>query len=70
MIHVESNLTRASNLWAKTRFNEAEMLAYVRQARETTKQRIGSSSVRNRQKKMAYFFRVLKDVLGLKQAKS
>ena len=70
MIHIESNLTRAFNLWAKTRFNETEMLAYVRQARETTKQRIGSSVVRNRQKKMAYFFRVLEDVLGLKQAKS
>ncbi|MHB1356196.1 MAG: hypothetical protein ACYCZF_09505 [Anaerolineae bacterium] len=67
MIHLESNLTRAFNLWAKTRFNEAEMLAYVRQARETTKQRIGSSVVRNRQKKMAYFFRVLEDVLGLKK---
>ena len=48
MIHIESNLTRAFNLWAKTRFNEAEMLAYVRQARESTKQRIGSSSVRDR----------------------
>ncbi len=69
MIHLESNLTRAFNLWAKTRFDEAEMLAHVRQARETTKQRVGSSAVRNRQKKMAYFFAVLEDVLGLKQAK-
>lgn len=70
MEHLQSNLSRAFNLWAKTRFDEAEMLAYVRQARETTKQRISSSVVRNRQKKMAYFFAVLEDVLGLKQAKS
>ena len=70
MKHLASNLTRAFNLWAKTRFDEAEMLAHVRQARETTKQRVGSSAVRNRQKKMAYFFAVLEDVLGLKQAKS
>ena len=46
------------------------MLARVQQARQTTKQRIGLSAVRNRQKKMAYFFAVLEDVLGLKQAKS
>ena len=46
------------------------MLAHVCQAQETTKQRIGSSAVRNRQKKMAYFFRVLEDILGLKQVKS
>jgi hypothetical protein len=69
LAHLESNLTRAFNLWAKTRFDEAEMLARVRQARETTKQRVGSSAVRNRQKKMAYFFAVMEDVLGLKQAK-
>lgn len=70
MTHLESNQTRAFNLWAKTRFDEAEMLVRTRQARETTKLRIGSSAVRNRQKKMAYFFAVLEDVLGLKQAKS
>jgi hypothetical protein len=70
MTHLESNQTHAFNLWAKTRFDEAEMLVRTRQARETTKLRIGSSAVKNRQKKMAYFFAVLEDVLGLKQAKS
>jgi hypothetical protein len=70
MAHLESNQTRAFNLWAKTRFDAAEMLVRTRQARETTKLRIGSSAVKNRQKKMAYFFAVLEDVLGLKQAKS
>jgi len=69
MAHLESNQTHAFNLWAKTRFDEAEMLVRTRQARETTKLRIGSSAVKNRQKKMAYFFAVLEDVLGLKQAK-
>jgi len=70
MPHLESNQTRAFNLWAKTRYDAAEMLVRTRQARETTKLRIGSSAVKNRQKKMAYFFAVLEDVLGLKQAKS
>lgn len=70
MKHLQSNETRAFNLWAKTHFDKEEMLELVRQARETTKQRIGSSVLRNRQKKMAYFFRVLEDVLGLKQDKS
>lgn len=70
MEHLESNLTRAFNLWARTRFDEAEMIIRTRRARETTKQRIGSSAVKNRDKKMAYFFAVLEDVLGLKQAKS
>lgn len=66
MEHLASNLTRAFNLWARTRFDEAEMLSRAQQARDRTKQRIGSSAVRNRQKKMAYFFAVLEDVLGLK----
>lgn len=66
MEHLQSNLTRAFNLWARTHLDEAEMLARAQRARETTKQRIGSSAVRNRQKKMAYFFAVLEDVLGLK----
>lgn len=70
MGHLESNLTRTFNLWAHTRFDEVEILAHVRQARERTKQRIGLSAVKNRDKKMAYFFAVLEDVLGLKQAKS
>ena len=68
MTHLESNVTRALNLWAKTRFDEAEMLAHVRQARETTKKRVSSSGVRDRQKKMAYFFAVLEDVLGLRDS--
>ena len=69
MEHLESNLTRAFNLWARTRLDEVEMLARTQQARQTTKQRIGLSAVQNRQKKMAYFFAVLEDVLGLRQTK-
>jgi len=69
LAHLESNLTRAFNLWAKTRFDEGQMLERVRQARQRTKQRVGSSAVRDRQKRMAYFFAVLEDVLGLKQAR-
>jgi len=69
MEHLTSNLTHAFNLWARTRFDEAEMLTRVQQARQITKQRIGLSAVQNRDKKMAYFFAVLEDVLGLRQNK-
>lgn len=68
MEHLQSNLTRTFNLWARTHLNEAEMLVKVHQARETTKQRIGSSVVKDRQKKMAYFFAVVEDLLGLRKA--
>ena len=66
MEHLESNLTRAFNLWAQTPLSEAEMLAKVREARTVTKQRVSSSAVRDRAKKMAYFFAVLTERLGLK----
>ena len=66
MEHQESNLTQAFNLWARTQLSEAEMIEKVREARAVTQQRVSSSAVRDRGKKMAYFFAVLIDRLGLK----
>lgn len=66
--HLESNLTRTFNLWAHTKLSESEMLVKTQEARETTKQRIGRSAIHDRKKKMAYFFAVLEDVLGLKKS--
>jgi hypothetical protein len=68
--HLDSNIAQAYNLWRSTDLDEEGMLAKVQEARQITLRRISSSQVKDRTKKMAYFFRVLEDVLGLKQAKS
>lgn len=64
--HLKSNITRAYNLWARTDLSESEMIEKVLEARRTTKLRVSSSAIRDRGKRMAYFFAVLEDVLGLK----
>ena len=66
--HLGSNLTRAFNLWARTMLSEQEMIAATQEARNTTKKRVSSSAIRERGKKMAYFFAVLEDVLGLRDS--
>ena len=66
MEHLQSNWSRAFNLWAKTDLDEEEMLEKTLEARRRTKERISLSAVRDREKKMAYFFAVLEDILGLK----
>ena len=65
--HLESNITRGYNLWASTNLDEDGMLSKVEEARKTTKERISRSAIRDRSKKMPYFFAVLEDVLGLKK---
>jgi len=67
MEHLESNLTRAFNLWAQTRLDEAEILARAREARAVTKRQISSSAVRDRGKRMAYFFAVFEGLLELRE---
>ena len=68
--HLDSNIAQVYNLWRSTDLDEDGMLAKVQEARQITLRRISSSQVKDCTKKMAYFFRVLEDVLGLKQAKS
>jgi len=43
------------------------MLGKAREARDITKQRISLSAIRDRTKRMAYFFSVLEDLLGLRE---
>jgi DNA-binding transcriptional ArsR family regulator len=64
--HLKSNLTRAYNLWARTEFDEEEFADKIQEARRITKGQISLSAIQDRGKKMAYFFAVLEDVLGLK----
>jgi len=52
-------------LWARTELGEDEIVDKVQEARDITKGKISSSLVKNRDKKMAYFFRVLEGLLGL-----
>jgi hypothetical protein len=69
MQHLESNLTRAFNLWAQTKLDEEGILAQVLKARARTKRQISISAIRDREKKMAYFFAVLESLLELRQPK-
>jgi hypothetical protein len=64
--HLESNLSRVFNLWARTPYSDTEMLAKVHEARRVTKSKISTGSVNDRSKKMAYCFAVLEDLLGLR----
>ena len=64
--HLTSNITHAYNLWVKTDLDEEEFVEAIQKARKITKERVSLSGVHNRGKKMAYFFSVLEDVLGLK----
>ena len=64
--HLQSNWSRAFNLWAETDLDGETMLERALEARRVTKERISLSAVHDRDKKMAYFFAVLEDLLGLK----
>ncbi len=65
--HLDSNVARAHNLWDKTSLSEDQFIEKIQEARHTTKQSISRSAIRDRNKKMAYFFAVLEDLLGLKK---
>ena len=64
--HLESNLTRAFNLWARTTLDEQGILREARRAREVTKERISRSAIQDRGKRMPCFFSVFEDLLGLR----
>lgn len=60
--NIESNKTRANRLWNKTKLKEKEFVEVVQQAKLITANRW--SNITN--SKMAYFFAVLEDQLGLR----
>ena len=60
--NIESNKTRANRLWNKTELKEKEFVEVVQQAKLITANRW--SNITN--SKMAYFFAVLEDQLGLR----
>jgi hypothetical protein len=63
--NTKSNRTRAKRLWGKTDLEEKEFVEAIQQAKRITANRW--SSIRN--SKMAYFFAVLENELGLGDGK-
>ena len=62
--HLKSNVTRAYNLWDDTSLGEHEFVAKLEEAAARTKEAISKSMVKQRTKRMAYFFSVLEERLG------
>ena len=62
--HLKSNITRAYNLWDDTSLGEHEFVAKLEEAAATTKTAISKSMVKQRTKRMAYFFSVLESLLA------
>jgi hypothetical protein len=65
--HLSSNVARAHNLWLRTDLSEEEFIDKIQEARRVTKERISLSVIRERGKRMPYFFAVLEDRLGLRE---
>jgi hypothetical protein len=63
--HLRSNITRARRLWYRTELEEEEFVEVMEAAKGITLDAVSKSRVRDRGKKMAYFFAVLEDKLGL-----
>lgn len=61
--HLKSNITRAYNLWNETSLGEHEFVARLEEAAARTKEAISKSMVKDRAKRMAYFFSVLEGLL-------
>ena len=70
MHHLKSNITRAKRLWwYETEREEEEFVEVMEAARSITQKAVSKSQVRDEGKRMAYFFAVLEDKLGLRDGK-
>jgi DNA-binding MarR family transcriptional regulator len=67
--HLTANITRAHNLWDQTCMYEEDFVEAMEEAARVTLEAVSKSQVRDRNKKMAYFFAVLEDKLGLREKK-
>ena len=67
---LSSNITRARRLWwNKTELEEKEFVEVMEAAKRITLEAVSKSQVKDRDKRMAYFFAVLEDKLGLRDGK-
>jgi DNA-binding MarR family transcriptional regulator len=69
MDHLSANITRAHNLWDRTGMYEEDFVERMEEAARATLQAVSKSQVRDRDKRMAYFFAVLEDKLGLRDGR-
>ncbi len=69
MDHLSANITRAHNLWDRTCMYEEDFIERMEEAARATLEAVSKSQVRDRDKRMAYFFAVLEDKLGLRDGK-
>jgi hypothetical protein len=64
--HRKSNRTRTRKLWHRTDLGEDEFVEVMEEAKGITLDAVSKGRVRDRNKRMPYFFAVLEDRLGLK----
>ena len=63
--HLDANLAQAANLWGKNpHLSEEEFHGFIQQARRRTLERVSLGTIRDRTKRMAYFFALLQDLLN------
>lgn len=61
--HKCSNVSQAYNLWGESDLDEEEFLVILEKASAITLQAVSKSQVKDRGKRMAYFFAVVRDLL-------
>jgi len=67
MDHLTANITQAHNLWDRTGMYEEDFVEAMEGAARVTLEAVSKSQVKDRDKRMAYFFVVLKDKVGLRE---
>jgi hypothetical protein len=63
---IKSNKTRARRLWGKTELEEEEFVEVMEAAKRITLEAVSKGQVKDRGKRMAYYFAVLEDKLGFR----
>jgi len=62
--HLKSNIQQAYNIWDETGLDEDAFVARIEEASRITLEAVSKSQVRERDKRMAYFFSVLRDKIA------
>jgi len=62
--HVKSNVTQALNIWLSTSLGEQEFKAKMQEAATVTEAAVKRGRIKDDTKRMAYFFKVLRDTVN------
>ncbi len=68
--HKTSNATQALRIWQATDKSDQEFIQLVYEAKQLTRQYQGKNGSRGIENKMAYFFKVLRDLCGLRDVQA